>query len=89
MITRRGVLLAGGIGLLVAHRLSLGQPAATVRRVGWVSLGSEATVANLDATFRQGMHDLGYDGFLMGSHFMRQADPGKALQELKDTLKCA
>jgi indole-3-glycerol phosphate synthase len=37
----------------------------------------------------QGMHDLGYDGFLMGSHFMRQADPGKALQELKDTLKCA
>jgi indole-3-glycerol phosphate synthase len=35
------------------------------------------------------MRELGFDGFLMGSHFMRQADPGKALQELKDNLKCA
>jgi hypothetical protein len=25
----------------------------------------------------------------MGSHFMKQADPGKALHDLKDSLKCA
>ena len=60
MITRRSVLLAGGIGLLVAHPLGRGQSVTTIRRVGWLSLGSEATVANLDAAFRQGMHDLGW-----------------------------
>ncbi len=60
MITRRVVLLAGGVSLLVAHRLSLGQPAATIRRVGWLSMGSEATVANLDAAFKQGMRELGW-----------------------------
>jgi putative ABC transport system substrate-binding protein len=61
MITRRGVLLAGGIGLLVAHRLSSGQPAATIRRVGVLFLASEATVADaLRAAFMQGMRDLGW-----------------------------
>jgi indole-3-glycerol phosphate synthase len=38
------------------------------------------------------VHDmcaLGYKGFLMGSHFMKQPDPGKALQDLRDALKCA
>jgi len=60
VITRRSVLLAGGIGLLVAHRLSRGQPAATIRRVGMLSLGSEAAVDNLRAAFMQGMHDLGW-----------------------------
>jgi putative ABC transport system substrate-binding protein len=60
VITRRSVLLAGGIGLLVAHRLSGGQPAATIRRVGMLSLGSEAAVDNLRAAFIQGMHDLGW-----------------------------
>jgi putative ABC transport system substrate-binding protein len=60
VITRRRVLLAGGVSLLVAPRLSLGQPAATIRRVGWLSLGSEAAVANLDAAFKQGMHELGW-----------------------------
>jgi putative ABC transport system substrate-binding protein len=60
MITRRVVLLAGGVSLLVAHRISLGQPAATIRRVGWLSMGSEATVANLDAAFKQGMRELGW-----------------------------
>ena len=60
MITRRNVLLAGGIGLLVAHRLSPGQPAAMIRRVGMLSLPSEAATAQLHAAFRQGMRDLGW-----------------------------
>ena len=60
MITRRNVLLAGGIGLLVAHRLSLGQPAATMRRVGWLGSGSQAAGAHLRAAFTQGMQDLGW-----------------------------
>ena len=60
MVTRRSVLLAGGIGLLVAHPLSRGQPAATVRRVGMLSFSSEATFAHLRAAFAQGMHDLGW-----------------------------
>ncbi|TMG91126.1 MAG: ABC transporter substrate-binding protein [Betaproteobacteria bacterium] len=59
MITRRSVLLAGGIGLLVAHRLSRGQPAATIRRVGWLSFGSKGS-AHVYAAFKQGMHDLGW-----------------------------
>jgi len=58
VITRRGVLLAGGIGLLVAHRLSHGQSPATIRRVG-LSLGSEAST-HLRAAFTQGMLDLGW-----------------------------
>ena len=60
MITRRRFTLAGGIGLLVAHALSRGQPAATIRRVGWLSLGSEANVAHLYVAFKQGMDDLGW-----------------------------
>ena len=60
MITRRSVLLAGSIGLLVAHRLSIGQPAVTIRRVGWLTLGSEASRAHLLAALKQGMHDLGW-----------------------------
>jgi putative ABC transport system substrate-binding protein len=57
VITRRNVLLAGGIGLLVV-RLSRGQPAATIRRVGWLSLGSKTSDSY--AAFKQGMHDLGW-----------------------------
>ena len=34
------------------------------------------------------MRSLGYDGFLMGTHFMRKDNPGKALHELKEQL-CA
>jgi putative ABC transport system substrate-binding protein len=60
LITRRQVLLAGSIGLLVAHRLSLGQPAATVRRVGWIGFSSGAAGAHLIAAFKQGMQDLGW-----------------------------
>ncbi len=60
MITRRRVLLAGSAGLLVAHPLGRGQPAVTIRRVGWVSLGSIASPAEAYAAFKQGMHDLGW-----------------------------
>jgi putative tryptophan/tyrosine transport system substrate-binding protein len=60
VITRRAVLLAGGIGLLAAHRLSRGQPAATTHRVVILSVSSEAAAAHLFAAFRQGMHDLGW-----------------------------
>ena len=34
------------------------------------------------------MRALGYDGFLMGTHFMRRPDPGAALKELRGQL-CA
>jgi len=60
VITRRSVLVASGIGLLVAHPLSRGQPAATIRRVGWLSIASESSTANLLAVLKQGMHDLGW-----------------------------
>jgi len=60
MITRRSVLLAGGFGLLVAHPLSRGQFATTIRRVGMLFLASEASGAHLRAAFTQGMQDLGW-----------------------------
>ncbi len=60
MITRRSVLLAGGVSVLIAHRLSIGQPAATIRRVAWLSLASETASALLYASFNQGMQDLGW-----------------------------
>ena len=60
MITRRRIVLAGGASLLIANRLSLGQTVATIRRVGWLSLGSEANVAHLYAAFKQGMDGLGW-----------------------------
>jgi indole-3-glycerol phosphate synthase len=34
------------------------------------------------------MRSLGYDGFLMGTHFMRKPDPGAALREMRGQL-CA
>jgi putative ABC transport system substrate-binding protein len=53
-------LQAGGIGLVVAHGLSRGQPVATIRRVGWLSIGSKASPVDVYAEFKQGMHDLGW-----------------------------
>jgi putative ABC transport system substrate-binding protein len=54
------VLLAGGTGLLVAHRQGRGQPAATLRRVGVLSLASEATAAPLRAALTLGMQEHGW-----------------------------
>jgi putative ABC transport system substrate-binding protein len=53
-------LLAAGASLLVAHRLSRGQPAATIRRVGVLSLASESVNASLRMALAQGMRDLGW-----------------------------
>ena len=60
MITRRSLLLTGGIGLLFAHRFTRGQDAATIRRVGLLQFSSEAAGAHLRAAFKQGMLDLGW-----------------------------
>ena len=58
--TRRSVLLAGSIGLLIVHPLSRSQPVATIRRVGMMQTASEAAGAHLRAAFKQRMHDLGW-----------------------------
>jgi putative tryptophan/tyrosine transport system substrate-binding protein len=58
--TRRNVLLAGSIALLIANRATLAQTTASIRRVGWVSLGSNASPAEAYAAFKQGMRDLGW-----------------------------
>lgn len=34
------------------------------------------------------MRAIGYDGFLMGTTFMRQTDPGAALRSLRESLTC-
>jgi len=60
VITRRRVLLAGGIGLLFAHKVSIGQAVVAIHRVGFLAFSSEATNAHLRAAFTQGMRDLGW-----------------------------
>jgi putative ABC transport system substrate-binding protein len=60
VIVRRRVLLVGGVGLLIAHPFSRGQPTATVRRVGILSGTSEVATAPLRAALAQGMHELGW-----------------------------
>jgi len=60
VITRRNILLAGGIAVLVAHRVSRGQPVANSRRVGWVSLGSIKSPAEAYAAFKEAMRGLGW-----------------------------
>ena len=53
MITRRSVLLAVGVGLLVADRLGNAQTAPTIRRVGMLLLPSETAYAHLCTAFAQ------------------------------------
>ena len=60
MTTRRSVLLAGGISLLVAPRLGHGQPVGTIRRVGLLAFSSEAANVHLRAALKQGMQELGW-----------------------------
>ena len=58
-ITRRNVLSAGAACVLVAHRPTRGQSTG-VRRVGWLSLGSERSGAHLYAAFKQGTREVGW-----------------------------
>ena len=60
MIMRRRAVLAGGIGLLVAHGLGHGQPVGKVYRIGILeAIPAAQNAANLDA-LRKGLRDLGY-----------------------------
>jgi putative ABC transport system substrate-binding protein len=62
VISRRSVLLAGGIGLLVAPRLSRGQPKSKVPRIGilWFSSIDTPSNARHGTVFRQRLVALGY-----------------------------
>ena len=60
MITRRSVLVAGGIGLLAVQWLARAQGTSTIPRVGILLLPSPAAIAHLRAAFLEGMRDLGW-----------------------------
>ena len=62
MITRRSVLLAVGIGLLVAPRLSPGQPKSKTPRIGvlWVNSMSDPGLMQVRSAFLQRISALGY-----------------------------
>ena len=62
MITRRSVLLAGGIGLLVAPRLSRGQHQSKTPRIGvlWVTSMDNPTYLRFRSAFRERLSALGY-----------------------------
>ena len=62
MITRRSVLLAGGIALLAAHQLSRGQPRSKTSRIGvlWVNSMGEPRLLQFRSTFLQRLSALGY-----------------------------
>jgi putative ABC transport system substrate-binding protein len=60
MLAPRRVLLTGGMALLVAHRLGHGQPAATMRLVGYLSASTTAIGGHLRDALKQGMRDFGW-----------------------------
>ncbi|MEK6245628.1 MAG: ABC transporter substrate-binding protein [Pseudomonadota bacterium] len=62
MISRRRLLLAGGVVLLASRSPAWGQSGAKIRRVGILTLGSSnsKSTARLHDAFRSGMHDLGW-----------------------------
>jgi putative ABC transport system substrate-binding protein len=62
VITRRSVLLAAGLGLLVAHPLSRGQPQSKTPRVGvlWFSSMDDQALPQLRSAFRRRLSELGY-----------------------------
>jgi putative ABC transport system substrate-binding protein len=62
LITRRSVLLRGGVGLIAAPHISSGQPKLKIPRVGVLWFGSMETpgAAQNRAVFRQQLSALGY-----------------------------
>ena len=62
MITRRSLLLAGGVGLLVGHRPSLGQVPPKIPRIGILYFISmhDATLLHYREAFRRRLSALGY-----------------------------
>jgi putative ABC transport system substrate-binding protein len=60
--TRRSVLLAGGIGLLVAPRLSRGQPKSKTPRIGivWMTSMDDPVVVQFRRAFLERISALGY-----------------------------
>src|SRR2546427_13014834 len=62
MATRRNVLLALGLNLLLVPLLAVAQPAPNVRRIGILSGGNRpaSLESSIQASFLQGMRDLGY-----------------------------
>ena len=74
MITRRGVLLAGSIGLLVAPRLGRGQPKPKSPRIGflWLNSMDNPNAVRNRSVFREKLAALGYvDGknIVIEDHF--------------------
>ena len=62
VITRRSVLLAGGLGLLATHRLSHGQAQPKIPRIGvlWVNSLSDPTILQVRPVFLERLSALGY-----------------------------
>ena len=62
MITRRSIVLAGGFTLLVAPRLSHGQPKSKTSRIGvlWVNSIGDPTLQRFRSVFIQRLTALGY-----------------------------
>jgi putative ABC transport system substrate-binding protein len=60
VIDRRRFIGTVAGGLVIAWSVARAQPAATMRRVGGLSLGSKAGTADVYAAFKQGMEDLGW-----------------------------
>jgi len=62
VITRRSIVLAGGFTLLVAPRLSHGQPKSKTSRIGvlWVNSMGDRRLLQFRSTFLQRLSTLGY-----------------------------
>ena len=62
MVARRSISLAAGIGLLVAPRLTHGQPKAKTPRIGflWFFPMADPSVQRYRSAFRQRLSALGY-----------------------------
>jgi indole-3-glycerol phosphate synthase len=68
------------ISLDISRRLSLMKP----ENVVFICESGLSTAVQL-----REMRELGYDGFLMGTAFMKQSSPGAALAALKKEFSCA